>query len=87
MAATFLAGMKALERTKEKETQAIQKKANLVSSWLLERKEEIRERMLLTEKTNTISTNNVNNIIEQEEGEEKKKRLVETTTKKRGKSF
>ena len=64
MAATFLAGMKALERTKEKETQAIQKKANLVSSWLLERKEEIRERMLLTEKTNT--TTNVNNIIEQD---------------------
>ena len=68
MAATFLAGMKALERTKEKETQAIQKKANLVSSWLLERKEEIRERMLLTEKTNT-TTNVNNNIIEQEEGE------------------
>ena len=63
--------MKALERTKEKETQAIQKKANLVSSWLLERKEEIRERMLLTEKTNT-TTNVNNNIIEQEEGEEKK---------------
>ena len=86
MAATFLAGMKALERTKEKETQAIQKKANLVSTWLLEKKEEIRERMMLMEK-NT----NANNIQQQQrEEEEEEKRLVVSeknkTTKKRGKS-
>jgi len=65
MAATFLAGMKALERTKEKETQAIQKKANLVSTWLLEKKEEIRERMMLMEK-NT----NANNIQQQQQQRE-----------------